>query len=63
LRPASWAQVQRIFGLIAGVSAGIAVTISFLGFWFALPFAGAELPLWRHSFYCSANKGRVTNSK
>ena len=56
-RSASWAQIQRFFGLIAGVSAAIAVTFSFMGFWPVLPFAGAELALLWYCFYLNATKG------
>lgn len=59
-RSASWAQIQRFFGLIAGVSVTIAVLFAVMGFWPVLPFAGLELALLWYCFYRNANEGLVS---
>lgn len=59
-RSADWAQVQRFFALIAGVSVAIAVTFSLMGFWPVLPFAGAELALLWFCFHSNSSKGLVS---
>ena len=59
-RSASWAQIQRFFGLVASVSGLIALAFALMGFWPVLPFAGLELALLWYCLYRSASEGLVS---